>query len=79
MQQVKITDLRANLPEFLKKVAKGEEIQITFHGNPIARIIPEVNAIQQAQLRLDNLKGSMITGDIMSTIEDEWTADADNL
>ncbi len=79
MQQVKITDLRAHLPDFLKKVSKGEEIQITSHGKPIARLVPEFDEVETAQKRLDALRGTMIVGDIMEPLESEWKADVDNL
>ncbi len=79
MQQVKTTDLRAHLPDFLKKVQKGEQIQITSHGKVIARLIPEETKIETAQKRLDALRGTMIVGDIIEPIENQWTADADNL
>ena len=79
MQKVKITELRASLPKYLKLVAKGEEIQITLHGKAIARIIPESNEKELAQKRLNSLKGSVIIDDIISSSSDEWTADVDNL
>ena len=79
MQQVKITDLRNCLPEFLKQVIAGEEIQITLHGKAIARIIPETDKIAEAQQRLDDLKGTVIKDDIMAPIDAEWGNDADNL
>ena len=79
MQQVKITDFRAHLPDFLKKVSNGEQIQITSHGKVIARLIPEVDEVEAAQNRLNELRGSMIIADIIEPLESEWSADADNL
>ena len=79
MQQVKITDLRAHLPEFLKKVSNGEEIQITSHGKPVARLVPELTEVEAAQKRLDALRGTMMVGDVMEPLESQWGADADNL
>ena len=79
MQQVKITDLRAHLPEFLKKVSNGEEIQITSHGKPVARLVPELTEVEAAQKRLDALRGTMMVGDVMEPLESQWSADADNL
>ena len=79
MQQVKVTDLRAHLPDFLKKVSNGEEIQITSHGKPIARLVPELDEKETAQKRLDALRGTMIVGDIMEPLDSQWNADADNL
>ncbi len=79
MQQVKVTDFRAQLPDFLKKVSLGEQIQITSHGKVIARLIPEMDEVEAAQKRLDTLRGSMIVGDIIEPLGVEWNADADNL
>jgi len=79
MQQVKITDLRAHLPEFLKKVSSGEEIQITSHGKPVARLVPELTEVEAAEKRLDALRGTMMVGDVLEPLESQWSADADNL
>src|SRR5262245_38029182 len=37
--QVSVTDLRANLRDWLKKAAAGDEILVTDRGIPIARIV----------------------------------------
>ncbi len=80
MQQVNVTELRSRLPYFLQQVKKGVELQITSHGKSIARIVPECNDVEEAQQRLLQLRGTMITGDIIEPIHDvEWGADADNL
>ncbi len=79
MQRVKITELRANLPDFLNKVRNGEQIQITSHGKVIARLVPEISQVEAAQQRLDAIRGTMIIGDIMEPINGDWSADADNL
>ncbi|MEA3304109.1 MAG: type II toxin-antitoxin system prevent-host-death family antitoxin [Pseudomonadota bacterium] len=79
MQQVKITDLRAHLPDYLKKVSNGEEIQITSHGKPVARLVPEFTQVEAAQKRLDALRGTMMVGDVMQPLDSQWSADADNL
>ena len=80
MQQVNVTKLRSRLPYFLQQVKKGVELQITSHGKSIARIVPEPNDVEEAQQRLLQLRGTMITGDIIDPVYDvEWGADADNL
>ena len=79
MQQVKITDLRAHLPDYLNKVRNGEEIQITSHGKPVARLVPELTDVEAAQKRLDALSGTMMVGDVMEPLDSQWGADADNL
>ncbi len=37
---VAVSDLRANLSEWLKRVREGTEVVITERGVPVARIIP---------------------------------------
>ena len=80
MQQVNVTELRNNVPQYLRQVKKGLELQITSHGRSIARLVPEQNAVKEAKDRLLKLKGTMILGDITESVEIvEWGADADNL
>lgn len=79
MQQVKISDLRSHLPDYIKRVAAGEQIQITSHGKTIARLVPEVDKVEAAQARLDATKGTLIVGDIMEPIDILWSADSDHL
>ena len=79
MQQVKISDLRSHLPDYIKMVSAGEQIQITSHGKIIARLVPEINEVEAAQKRLNAVMGSMIVGDIMEPLDVLWSADSDNL
>ena len=79
MLQVKITDLRSHLPDYLKLVSNGEQIQITNHGKTIARLVPDIDEVEAAHQRLNNLKGSMIVGDLIEPIDSTWSGDADNL
>ena len=80
MQQVSITELRRHLPEYLKQVGQGNEIQITNRGKIIARIVPETNEADAARQRLFALRDKGFVGDVVSPIEDmEWTADENNL
>lgn len=81
MSSINVTELRQHLPEYLKQVQAGEEIAITLHGKTIARIVPEAKESKReaALKRLDVLRGTVIVGDIISPIEEEWTADADHL
>lgn len=80
MQQIKVSELRKHLPDYLRKVSQGEELQITNHGKVIARLIPENDEVEAARQRLKALRGTMILGDIVSPINDVvWTGDANNL
>jgi prevent-host-death family protein len=81
MFSINVTELRQHLPEYLKQVQAGEEIAITLHGKTIARIVPEATESKReaALKRLEALRGTVIVGDIISSMEEEWTADADHL
>lgn len=81
MTSVNVTELRQHLPDYLKQVQAGEEIVITLHGKTIARIVPDrKESKREAALnRLDALRGTVIVGDILAPLDEEWTGDADNL
>jgi prevent-host-death family protein len=40
MEEVKVTELRQNLPEYLAKVKRGERVRVTSRGKVIAEIVP---------------------------------------
>lgn len=40
MEDVKVTELRQNLPEYLAKVQRGERVRVTSRGKVIAEIAP---------------------------------------
>ncbi len=80
MSSVNVTELRQHLPNYLKQVQQGDEIEITLHGKTIARIVPDrkENQREAALKRLEALRGKMIIGDILAPLDEEWTGDADN-
>ena len=81
MNSVNVTELRQHLPDYLKQVQQGEEIAITLHGKTIARIVPDrkESSREAALKRLETLRGTVIVGDILAPLDEEWTGDADNL
>ncbi|MBS3909151.1 MAG: type II toxin-antitoxin system prevent-host-death family antitoxin [Actinobacteria bacterium] len=40
MKKAAVSKLKASLSEYLKKVKAGEEILITEHGKPVAKMVP---------------------------------------
>jgi prevent-host-death family protein len=48
MRTTGIADLKASLSETLARVKAGEEILVTEHGRPIARIVPLSSAAPEA-------------------------------
>ena len=82
MTQVNISELRQHLPGFIKQVQRGEEIIVTLHGKPVARIIParSEDAREAAWQRLVALRDKAVLGDVISPLDDgEWTADENHL
>lgn len=81
MNAINVTELRQHLPEYLKQVQGGEEVVVTLHGKPIARIVPDrTESMREAALkRLESLRGKMIVGDILAPLDEEWNGDADHL
>ncbi len=61
-RQVTATDAKATILRLLDDAAAGEEIEITRHGRPVARLVPAAGA--------RSLKGSF-AGRAMTTVEDE--------
>jgi prevent-host-death family protein len=81
MLSVNVTELRQNLPNYLKQVQQGEEIAVTSHGKTIARLVPDhqESKHETALNRLEALQGTVIVGDILAPLDEDWSGDADNL
>lgn len=77
MSRVKVTELRQNLPAYLARVKRGEEVEVTVHGRVIARIVPEQDKSAAARKRLAELRknGARIIGDITAPSGDAWDAE----
>jgi prevent-host-death family protein len=41
MERIGIYDARAKLSELIERVQAGEEVVLTRHGEPVARLVPE--------------------------------------
>jgi prevent-host-death family protein len=76
MITVAVTTFRNHIPDYLSRVKKGEEINLTSRGKVIARLVPPMDERQSAQERLAALRGGTIyIGDITSPIDIEWEVD----
>lgn len=75
MLKVKVTELRQNLPTYLARVERGEEVEVTVHGRVIARIVPQQATAKAARARLKALRATARIGDIMSPSGDVWNAE----
>lgn len=59
MKEVKVTELRQRLPEYLARVRRGERIRVTSRGRLIAEIAPPASSEDQAQAARKRLRGSV--------------------
>jgi prevent-host-death family protein len=41
MERIGIDDARSKLSELIERVQSGEEVVLTRHGEPVARLVPE--------------------------------------
>jgi prevent-host-death family protein len=41
MERIGIYDARSRLSELIERVQSGEEVVLTRHGEPVARVVPE--------------------------------------
>ncbi len=51
MQTIGAFDAKTHLSELLQRVERGEEITITRHGKPVARLVPAVDRDGEAAAR----------------------------
>ena len=74
---VNVTQLRQNLPAYLKRVRQGERIRVTAHGEVIAELAPPTATAEEAALARARLKGSVVKYDRPlepATTFKDWTA-----
>ncbi|MGH8765314.1 MAG: type II toxin-antitoxin system Phd/YefM family antitoxin [Burkholderiales bacterium] len=77
MPKVKVTELRQNLPAYLARVKRGEEIEVMVHGKVVARIVPEQDRAEAARQHLAELRkrGARIIGDVINMPKETWDAE----
>ncbi len=74
MQNVNISDFRANLLTYLQKAHDGEELTVTSHGEVLATILPPKDKREKARKALAALSKTAVIGDIISPAKDDWKA-----
>jgi prevent-host-death family protein len=63
MADVKVRDLRQNLPAYLARVQRGERLRVTSRGKPVAEIVPPAAPEEAARAARERLKGSILRWD----------------
>lgn len=72
METVNISELRANLLNYLKKAGEGQEILVTSHGEVLATIVAPNNRVKRARSRLDELARTAVIHDVISPTDEPW-------
>ena len=63
MKEVKVTELRQNLPAYLARVCKGERVRITSRGKVVAELAPPAPAKSESEAAWKRLRGSVVRFD----------------
>ena len=63
MEEVKITELRQNLPEYLAKVRRGQRVRVTSRGKVIAELSPPSVSKKEVEAARARLRGSVLRYD----------------
>ena len=63
MKDVKVSELRQKLPEYLAKVRHGERLRVTSRGKAIAEIVPPTPSKDEAAAARARLRGSVLRYD----------------
>jgi len=74
MKEVKVTELRNNLPAYLGMVTAGEELLLTSRGKKIARLMPVADGRSGAKEKLALLRVKCRIGDVVSSLNEKWEA-----
>jgi len=75
--RVNVTDLRQNLPTYLKRVQRGERIRVTSRGEVIAELAPPKASAEEAARARKRLRGSVVRYDRPlepAVTPEEWSA-----
>ena len=75
MEEVKVTELRQNLPEYLAKVRRGQRVRVTSRGKVIAELTPPSASKKDVEIARTRLRGSVLQYDrpLETAIgSDEW-------
>ncbi|HWT90033.1 MAG TPA: type II toxin-antitoxin system prevent-host-death family antitoxin [Solirubrobacterales bacterium] len=69
---VTATAAKANILRLLDEVAAGEEIEITRHGRPVARLVPPTGAHSLEGLFQGRARTAVEKEEDLFSIDDEW-------
>ena len=73
MKTTTISQLKASLSAYLRQVKTGEEVLITEHGRPIARLLPIMNPASLSEHLNDMEKQGLLKRGAKPLPADFWT------
>ena len=71
MEEVPVSEFRANFMRFLQKAYKGERLIITSRGKQIAQVLPPDEIKKEARRKLRSISKSCYIGDIVSPTDED--------
>jgi prevent-host-death family protein len=74
MTRVGVAELRKHLPEWLDKVAAGDEVLVVRRGRPLVRLTAAEDAVAAARRSLAGIRGTAKVGDVETPLEVDWEA-----
>lgn len=74
MLEVKVSDLRNHLPEYIGRAESGEEILVTRRGRVVARLTNVRDVRASAKERLAALRDKAHVGNVVSPLDGDWEA-----
>ena len=74
MQNVTVTEFRANMMSYIKKIQSGESINLTSHNKVVAQLTPPSTAQADAMAELDKIAKVSELGDVIAPIDSDWDA-----
>lgn len=73
METVSKSELKARMLEYFRRVEEtGEELVVTSHGKPVARVVPYRHRVSVAELFKDLRGKAVYRGDILESTTEEW-------
>lgn len=63
MKEVKVTELRQNLPTYLARVRRGERVRVTSRGKVIAELAPPAPSASESATAWRRLRGTVLRFD----------------
>lgn len=78
MISIPVSEFRANMPAFIKKLQRGEKIVLTSHGRVVAHVTPPTEEQEEARNRLRKIMKTAWIGDVVSPINADWKVQRDD-